>query len=72
MLKWLKIYCIVILLVACVSIGFLIYAISMDIREMTDAAICGVIFSLMLMTPIECYLELKCIIGIKRRNKNDR
>ena len=70
--KWLKIYCVIIFLILCGFIGLLIYAVNMNIQEMADIAICGVIISYMFMMPIKLYYELKCIINdTKRENNNE-
>lgn len=56
--KWLKIYGIIIFLITCGFIGLLIYAVSKDMQEMADIAICGVIFCFIFMAPIKLYIEL--------------
>lgn len=69
--KWLKIYCVIIFLILCGFIGLLIYAVNMDIREMADMAICGVIISSVFMMPIKLYFELKCIINDKKTENSN-
>lgn len=57
--KWLKIYCVVLLLVMFGFFGLFIYAVISDLKDIVTIAIFGVLGSYCLIKPIRIYYELK-------------